>query len=324
MVKNKSCTVIYNDETMKFLNTFVNLYPLWIVLSSLLGILYPPAFLWFSGHWMENAIALVMLGMGFTLTIDDFRNLLKIPGSFALGFLCQYTIMPFLGWGIGRLLNLEPGFAAGLILVAACPGGVASNLIAYLARANVALSVILTMASTLTAFIMTPFWCKTLAGAYVDVDAWGICFSTLRAVVAPVLIGVFCNWKFPRVVAKAATFGPLISVISIIFIAGSIVAPNAEKVIANAGRLTLALTLLHGLGFVAGYWITRLLRFHDDIARTVAIEVGMQNGGMAAMLAKNHFSSNPLVGVPAVFCSVVQTLLGSLVAAYWRQRNVRS
>ncbi len=308
---------------MKIITLFVNLYPLWIVLSSAIGILYPPAFLWFSGRWMENAIALVMLGMGFTLTIDDFKRLFKIPGSFALGFACQYTVMPLIGWAIGHALHLESGFAAGLILVAACPGGVASNLIAYLARANVALSVILTMASTLTAFVMTPLWCKTLAGAYVEVDAWGICLSTLRAVVAPVLIGVFCNWKFPRAVAKAAAFGPLVSVVAIIFIAGSIVAPNAEKVVANAARLTLALTLLHGLGFALGYWFTRLWRFRDDVARTVAIEVGMQNGGMAAMLAKNHFALNPLVGVPAVFCSVVQTLLGSLVAAYWRFRPLK-
>ncbi len=308
---------------MKLIALFVNLYPLWIVLSSVIGILHPPAFLWFSGRWVENAIALVMLGMGFTLTLDNFKRLFKIPGSFALGFACQYTMMPLLGWGIGHLLHLEPGFAAGLILVAACPGGVASNLIAYLARANVALSVVLTMASTLTAFVMTPLWCKTLAGTYVEVDALGICLSTLRAVVAPVLIGVLCNWKFPRAVAKAAAFGPLISVVSIIFIAGSIVAPNAEKVIANAGRLTLALTLLHGSGFVIGYWFTRLWRFHDEVARTVAVEVGMQNGGMAAMLAKNHFAADPLVGVPAVFCSVVQTLLGSLVAAYWRFRPLK-
>jgi len=308
---------------MRFIALFVNLYPLWIVLSSMIGILHPPAFLWFSGRWVESAIALVMLGMGFTLTLDDFKRLFKIPGSFALGFACQYSVMPLLGWGIGRALHLEPGFAAGLILVAACPGGVASNLISYLARANVALSVVLTMASTLTAFVMTPLWCKTLAGAYVEVDALGICLSTLRAVVAPVLLGVFCNWKFPKAVAKASAFGPLVSVIAIIFIAGSIVAPNAEKVVANAGRLTLALTLLHGCGFVLGYWLTRLLRFHDDIARTVAIEVGMQNGGMAAMLAKKHFATDPLVGVPAVFCSVVQTLLGSLLAAYWRFRPLK-
>ena len=308
---------------MKIIEKFVSLYPVWIILSSVIGIVHPPAFLWFSGKWVEGAIALVMLGMGFTLKVEDFKNLLKLPRAFTLGFACQYTILPVLGWGIGRALNLEPGFAAGLILVSACPGGVASNLIAYLARANLALSVVLTMASTLTAFIMTPLWFKALAGGIVEVDAWGICLSTLRAVVAPVLIGVLCNWRFPRAVAKAAAFGPCISVVSIIFIAGSIVAPNAEKVIANAGKLTLALTLLHGLGFVVGYWVPRLLRFNDEISRTVSIEVGMQNGGMAAMLAKKHFPADPLIGVPSVFCSVVQTLLGSLLAAWWRARPLK-
>lgn len=308
---------------MRILALFVNLYPLWIVLASAVGMLYPPAFLWFSGRWVESAIALVMLGMGFTLTVDDFKRLLKIPGSFALGFGCHYTVMPLLGWGIGRALHLDPGFAVGLILVGSCPSGVASNLICYIARANVALSVVLTMASTLTAFVMTPVWCKLLAGTIVDVDAWGICLSTLRTVIAPVLIGTLCNWKFPRAVARAAAVGPLVSVVSIIFIAGSIMAPNAEKVIANAGKLTLALALLHGFGFAFGYWVTRLLRFNDVVARTVSIEVGMQNGGMAAMLATKHFATAPAVGVPSVFCSVVQTLLGSLVAAYWRFRPLK-
>lgn len=179
------------------------------------------------------------------------------------------------------------------------------------------------MASTLTAFIMTPLWCKTLAGAIVEVDAWGICFSTLRAVVAPVLIGVFCNWKFPRAVAKAASFGPFVSVVSIIFIAGSIIAPNADKVIANAGTLTLALTLLHGFGFLMTMGSRACCASTTRSRAPSPSEVGMQNGGMAAMLAKNHFATNPLVGVPAVFCNVVQTLLGSLLAGYWRFRPLK-
>jgi len=307
----------------RILDAFVNLYPLWIVLSSIVGICCPPVFLWFSGNWMTAGFALVMLSMGFTLTVDDFKRLFRIPGSFALGFACQYTVMPLLGWLISKVLNLEPGFAVGVILVASCPGGVASNLIAYLARANVALSVLLTMASTLTAFVMTPFWCEQLAGHIVEVDALGICRTTLMTVVAPVLIGVACNTFFPRVITKVAGFGPLISVLAIIMIAGNIVASSADAVLANAARLTLALTALHGCGFVIGYLVTRIFRFGPEIARTVSIEVGMQNGGMAAVLAKRHFSADPLVGVPAVFCSVIQTLVGSLIAGYWRQRPVK-
>jgi len=210
----------------------------------------------------------------------------------------------------------------GLILVACCPGGTASNVITYLARANVALSVVLTMASTLMAFLMTPLWCKALAGQYVPVDALGLCLSTLQVVVAPVLIGVLCNWCFPRAVSQVAACGPFVSVIAIVFITGGIVAASAAAVMANFGRLALAALLLHVLGFALGYAVSRLLRYPVDVARTVSIEVGMQNGGMAAMPARKNFSMEPLAAVPAVFSAVIQNMLGSLLAAYWRARPV--
>jgi len=260
--------------------------------------------------------------MGFTLSIDDFRRLFQMPGALALGLRAQSTIMPLAGWAVARGLYLEPGFAVGLILVACCPGGTASNVITYLARANVALSVVPTMASTLLAFVMTPLWCKALAGQYVPVDALGLSLSTLQVVVAPVLIGVICNWCFPRAVSRVATYGPFVSVIAIVSITGGILAMSAASVMANFGRLALAALLLHVLGFALGYAISRVLRYPVDVARTVSIEVGMQNGGMAAMLARKNFPLEPLAAVPAVFSGVIQNLLGSLVAAYWRRRTV--
>ena len=301
---------------------FTALYPVWIVASSLVGLLWPETLRWFSGQWVVWALTLVMLSMGLTLTLDDFRRLLKMPGAVALGFVLQYTIMPLSGWLAARLFGLEPGLAVGLILVASCPGGTASNLITYLARANVALSVVMTAASTLLAFIMTPLWCELLAGQYVPVDAWGLCRSTLQVVVAPVLIGVLCNWRFPRQVQSIARFSPAVSVVAIIFIAGGIVAQSAESVVAHAGRVAGAVLLVHVLGFVLGYAIARLLKFPVVSARTISIEVGMQNGGMAAMLARKHFAAQAMAGVPAVFSSVLQTLLGSLVAAWWYRRPV--
>ncbi len=301
---------------------FTNLYPVWIVASSVMALIWPETLLWFSGAWVVWALTIVMLSMGLTLTIDDFRRLTKVPGAVALGFGLQYTVMPLAGWGAARLLNLEPGLAVGVILVASCPGGTASNLITYLARANVALSVVMTMTSTLLAFIMTPLWCQLLAGQYVPVDALGLCLSTLQVVVVPVLIGVFCNWRFHRQVTAVARFAPAVAVIAIIFIAGGIVAQSAASVIAHAGRVALAVFLVHGFGFVAGYLIAQLLRLPVVSARTIAIEVGMQNGGMAAMLAKKHFAAQAMAGVPAVFCSVIQTLLGSLLAAWWSRRPV--
>jgi BASS family bile acid:Na+ symporter len=308
----------------RFLNWFTNLYLLWLIIGVVVALYHPPVFSWFSGQWIVWALSVVMLGMGFTLSVDDFRRLFQMPGSLALGFLAQYTIMPLAGWGVARMLNLEAGFAVGLILVACCPGGTASNLISYLARANVALSVMLTMASTLLAFVLTPLWCKTLAGQYVRVDALGLCLSTLQVVVAPVLIGVFCNWRFPRAVARVAAWGPFVSVIAIVFITGGIVAVSAAAVLANFGLLALAALLLHVIGFALGYGVSRVLRYPVDVARTVSIEVGMQNGGMAAMLARKNFTMEPLAAVPAVFSGVIQNLLGSLVAAYWRARPVKS
>jgi BASS family bile acid:Na+ symporter len=304
------------------LTRFTNLYPVWLVGSALVGLWHPPVFAWFAGQWIVWALTIVMLGMGFTLTIEDFRRLFKMPGSLALGFLAHYTIMPLTGWALGRALDLEPGFAVGLILVASVPSGTASNVISFLARADVALAVAVTLTSTLLAFIMTPLWCQTLAGRYVPVDALGLCLSTLQVVVAPVLIGVLCNWRFPKQVASVARFGPVASVIAIIFITGGIVSQNAAAVMANAGKLALAAALLHVLGFVLGYAVARVLRYPQRVARTVSIEVGMQNGGLAAVLARKNFPTEPLAAVPAVFSAIIQNLIGSLVAAYWRARPV--
>lgn len=306
------------------LKQFTRLYPLWIVASSVIGLIWPATLSWFSGQWVVWALTLVMLGMGFTLRIEDFRQLFRSPGVLALGFIAHYTIMPLLGWSIAHVLQLETGLAVGLMLVACCPSGTASNVIAFLAGANVALAVLITLTSTLLAFIMTPLWCQVLAGQYIPVDGWALSLTTLQVVVLPVLAGVACNWKFPGAVAKISPFGPLVSVVALIFIAGSIVAQSAPSVIANAGKLLLAAILLHTLGFALGYVVTRLLRHPKVIARTVAIEVGMQNGGMAAVLAKRNFPMEPMVAVPAVFSSVVQTLVGSLVAAWWRRHPVDS
>ncbi len=305
------------------LSHFTNLYPVWLVGGALLALGHPPAFTWFAGQWIVWALTIVMLGMGFTLNVDDFRRLFKMPGSLALGFLAHYTIMPLTGWLLGRALKLEPGFAVGLILVASVPSGTASNVVSYLARADVALAVAVTLTSTLLAFIMTPLWCQVLAGRYVPVDALGLCLSTLQVVVAPVLIGVLCNWRFPRAVATAARFGPAVSVVALVFITGGIVAANAAAVVANAGKLALAAALLHLLGFALGYVVARVLRYPERVARTVSIEVGMQNGGLAAVLARKNFPTEPLAAVPAVFSAVIQNLLGALVAAYWRMRPVK-
>jgi bile acid:Na+ symporter, BASS family len=299
----------------KALVWFANLYLLWVIIANVVAMVYPPSFKWFTGQWVTWALSLVMLGMGLTLHVSDFRRIGQMPYAVGVGVGAQYVIMPCLAWAIASALRLPPAFAAGLILVGSCPGGTASNVVTFLARANVALSVVLTMLSTLLAAVMTPFLTKWLAGQYVPVDAWGILRSTLQVVIAPVLLGVYINHKFPKISENLKEVGPAVAVLAIVMIAGSIVSRNVEVIHDEWLILSLAALLLHSAGFALGYWISRLLKLPQQIARTISIEVGMQNSGLAMVLAFRHFS--PATAIPAVFSSIFHTLAGSICAAYW-------
>ncbi len=304
----------------RFLQWFNNLYPVWLLSLSSVAFMHPPFMLWFGKQWIFWSLAASMLGMGLTLSLEDFRNVGRMPGAVVLGFLAQYTLMPFCGWLVTKTLNMETGMAVGVILVACCPGGMASNMITYLARANVALSVILTLASTLLAFLFTPLWTSKLAGQYVPVDAWGMCLSALQLTVAPVVFGVLIRWRTPKLADRIGACGPTVAVLAFTLVTGGIVAASAKEIAANFGKLALAALLLHVLGFALGYAVTRLFRYPESIARTVSIEVGMQNGGMAASLARQHFPAHPLAAAAAVFSGVMQNIIGGLAAALWKRK----
>lgn len=304
----------------RFFDGFNNLYPVWLISLAILAFFRPQTMLWFDKPWIFWSLAASMLGMGLTLNLDDFKAVGRIPGSVALGFLAQYTIMPFTGWLVAKTLRLEPGLAVGIILVASCPGGMASNMISYLARANLALSVVLTLCSTMLAFVFTPMWTSLLAGKYVPVDAWGLCLSALQLTVAPVALGVLVRWKLPRTADQLGACGPTVAVLAFVLVTGGIVAASAESIAVNFVRLTLAALALHVIGFTVGYVGARMLRYPESVARTVSIEVGMQNGGMAAALAREHFSLMPLAAAAGVFSGVVQNMIGGIAAAIWKRR----
>jgi BASS family bile acid:Na+ symporter len=196
----------------------------------------------------------------------------------------------------------------------------ASNMITYLARANVALSVVLTVCSTLLAFFFTPMWTKTLAGQYVPVDAWALCKSALQLTIAPVALGVLIRWKLPRLADRMGAAGPTFAVVAFVCVSGGIVAASAEAIAQHFGVLALAALVLHVVGFTVGYLVPKLLRYPESVARTVSIEVGMQNGGMAASLARIHFASMPLAAAAGVFSGVMQNILGGILAAIWKRR----
>jgi BASS family bile acid:Na+ symporter len=302
----------------RLLSWLTNLFPVWVVLGGVLALFQPQWFIWFSGEFITWGLAVIMLGMGITLSVDDFKAVLKMPGAGAVGFGAQYVIMPFLGWAIAHGFKLEPPLAVGLILVSCCPGGTASNVVTFLARANLALSVLMTMCSTFGAIVMTPLLTKWLAGTYVPVDAWGLFLSTLKIVFAPLMLGVALNRYAPRFVRRILPVAPLVSVLVITLICASIIGSSAEPLKHSGGRLLLAVFTLHAAGFGLGYGFARLLRFAPVNCRTVAIEVGMQNSGLGAALAKAHFAQMPLAPLPAAISATFHSVIGSVLAGVWR------
>jgi BASS family bile acid:Na+ symporter len=277
----------------------------------------PAHFVWFK-DFISPGLGIIMLGMGLTLSFNDFRNVLARPGPVAVGVGAQFIIMPALGFTLAKLFRLEPELATGLILVSCCPGGTASNVIAYLARANVALSVLMTMCSTFVAILATPFLTKMLAGAYMPIDAFALFQSTVTVVLVPVVAGLLLNRFFPKTVGRLQSVAPLVSVLVIVLIVGCIVALSKEQILANAGTLLTVVGLLHVSAFSLGYLFARIFRYPEDYCRTLSIEVGMQNSGLGAALAKAHLGG--LTPVPSAISAVYHCLIGSLLAGLWRLR----
>jgi BASS family bile acid:Na+ symporter len=302
------------------LSFITNLFPVWVLICCIIALIHPPAFTWFDRPMIVWGLGLIMLGMGITLSINDFRTVLKVPKMVGIGLLGQFVLMPGCAWTIAHFLNLELPYKVGLILVACCPGGTASNVVAYLARANVALSVLMTMCSTAAAIVMTPLMTQWLAGQYVPVDAWALFGSMVKIVLIPLVLGVSLHHLFPKVVQAVLPVGPLLAVVVIALICASIIGSNAAAVEASGWRLLGAVVLLHSLAFTTGYVFARLFGYPEAFNRTVSIEVGMQNSGLATVLAKSHFA-DPLTAIPCAISAVVHSVIGSILAGIWRSRS---
>lgn len=298
-----------------------NLFPIWVVLGGLLALLQPGWFRWVTGDVITWGLAIIMLGMGITLSLADFKAVLKMPKAVAAGVAAQFFIMPFLGWAIAHGMRLERDLAVGLILVACCPGGTASNVVAFLARANVALSVLMTMCSTFAAILLTPLLTKWLAGTYVPVDALGLFLGVMKIVLAPLLLGMLLHHLAPKLVKAVLPGAPLVSVLAIVIICAGIIASSAAHLKKSGGSLLAAVFLLHAGGFGLGYLFARLLGYGPIDRRTISIEVGMQNSGLGASLAKSHFQTLPLAPLPAAISATFHSVIGSVLAGIWRIRK---
>lgn len=261
-------------------------------------------------------LGVVMFGMGLSLRGRDFALVLRRPRDVAVGVAAQFLCMPLAAWAISRALGLPDEIALGVVLVGACPGGTASNVIAYLAKGDVALSVTMTACSTLLAPFATPAIVLVLAGAAVDVNAFAMFLSIVKIVIAPVVAGVAVNELLPRLAARVRRAMPAFSSVVVAVIVAGVVAASAGGIRGAAGVVALAVVLHNALGMALGWCAGRLFRMDGARRRTLAIEVGMQNSGLAVSLAAAHFATMPLAAAPGALFSVWHNLSGALYANY--------
>ena len=297
-----------------------------MVAGAALALWKPETATWFQPHWIPFFLGIIMLSMGLTLTGRDFLRVLDLPRAVLTGVGLQYLIMPMLGFVIARAFHLPLDFMIGLVLVACCPGGTASNVVCFIARLNVALSVTLTTCSTLLAVIMTPLlttWLvqtlsRDLTGTAIEVDTLGLLINTFKVVILPVAVGVTANHYFHRQVETITPYTPFLAVLSIVFIVDYILAAKKPALLESGASLLGAVVILHFLGFLLGYGLSRWIGAGEQNARTVSVEVGMQNSGLATELARSNFAAFGLATVPGALSALTHCILGSLVAGLSR------
>jgi BASS family bile acid:Na+ symporter len=299
---------------------FARAFPLWITLGAGLALLHPPLFSWFvEAGLVSIGLQIVMLAMGLTLELDDFRRVTKTPFDVALGMGLQFTLMPLGGLVAATIFELSPPLRAGLLLVCACPGGTASNVIAYLAKADVALSVTMTACSTLLAALATPALTLLLVGESVEVSARSLFVETATLIILPVAAGLALRQLFPRMSAALVRVSPAVAVTFVVLIVSGILAVRRDTVFGAGLTVIFAVVVAHGLGFFVAFVLAGLVRGFGATARTISIEVGMQNSGLGAVLATRSFA-DPAVAVPPAISAVVHCLYGSALAAHWSRR----
>ena len=294
-------------------------FAIWVLLFAILAFFNPAAFTWL-GQYIVPLLGIIMFGMGLTISRKDFAEVFKKPGTVTIGVLGQFIIMPGLAWLLATGLDLSPEVAVGVILVGCCPGGTASNVMTFLAKGDVALSVAITSVTTLLAPLVTPALIYLMASQWLEVSAAAMFWSIVQVVILPIVLGLIAQAVLKEKVQACVNVLPLVSVVAIVAIVAAVVAGNQQK-IATSGLEIFAVVVLHnGLGLLLGYWLAKLSGLGVAQRKTLSIEVGMQNSGLGAALATAHFS--PAAAVPSAIFSVWHNITGPLVATlYQRFKN---
>ena len=287
---------------------------IWVLLAAVLALLFPEVLSHVRPTVINYLLGLVMFGMGLTLNLKDFKIVFSRPKDVIIGCLAQFTIMPLLALTLSRVFGLDEALALGVVLVGCCPGGTASNVITYLAKGDLALSVGMTGISTLLAPFLTPLLTWLLAGKSVDVDVMSMFLSILWVVILPIVVGLIVKSSWPKFTEKAVDYLPAISTLAITSIVGIVIAANAEKIMAG-GLIIILIVVLHNVfGLCLGFLIGKLLGLSTPKRKAISIEVGMQNSGLATSLATIHFAAYPMASIPGAVFSVWHNISGAIVA----------
>ena len=292
-----------------------------VLLAAVLAVLKPEP-LMAIGTWVINPmLGLIMFGMGLTLSPRDFQVVFSRPKDVLTGCLAQFTVMPLMAWLLTKAFALPADLALGVILVGCCPGGTASNVITYLAKGDLALSVGMTATSPLLAPLLTPFLVWLMAGTFVNVDTLGMLLSIVYVVIAPIVVGFLIQHYLPEFTRRAVAYLPAFSSVVIAMVVAVVVGHNASRLL-TGGLIVVLVVMLHNLsGLALGYAIGRLLGLSHDKRTSISIEVGMQNSGLASSLATIHFAAFPMATIPGAIFSVWHNISGALVAKLYSMKT---
>ncbi|WP_339706832.1 bile acid:sodium symporter family protein [Algoriphagus aquimarinus] len=300
-------------------------YSMMIFGSVALALYFPQYFVEYEGFKFSALIVpliqVIMFGMGTSMSIKDFLGVVKMPKGVLIGVLCQFSIMPFIGFTLANLSGFPPEIAAGIILIGCSPSGMASNVMSYLAKANLALSITVTSVTTLMAPFVTPLLMGWLAGEFVEINVMDMMISIVKMVIIPIGAGLIFNYFLQGKAKWLDDLMPVISMAAIALILVVIVAAGRDSLL-EIGPLLIILVVIHNLaGYILGYWASRLFRLNEKDCRTIAIEVGMQNGGLASVIAKEMGKIATVGLAPAVF-GPFMNVSGSILASYWHKKPI--
>ena len=293
-----------------------------VLVSAILALAFPEVVGHLKPSLINPLLGVIMFGMGLTLKVEDFRVVFTRPKDVLVGCLAQFTVMPLLAFALSRLFGLDEALTIGVVLVGCCPGGTASNVITYLAKGDLALSVGMTATSTVLAPLLTPLLVLLLVGETVDVNVVGMLLSILWVVILPIVLGLLVKRLLPKATEQATAYLPAVSTIAICLIVMIVIAANAHKLLAG-GWIVILVVMLHNiLGLAVGYLIGLLLKMTPAKRRAISVEVGMQNSGLASSLATLHFAAFPMATVPGAIFSVWHNISGAVVARFFARRKM--